>query len=81
MPDTMTMRDYEGTEVEVEKVQETGAGGARLDVTHPDGRKWRLEVSRSGKPEVVTSWRDGQLTDLEIPEWLEDNLRKAARPA
>ncbi|QLH82440.1 hypothetical protein [Halosimplex pelagicum] len=81
MPDTMTMHDYSGTEVEVEKLDDAGAGGARLDVEHPDGRRWRLEVSRSGEPEVVTSWRDGELCDVDVPEWLEDNLKRAAGPA
>lgn len=76
-----TIIDYDGTEVDVEHVHPIDDGGARVDVEHPDGRRWRLDVDRKGNPEIVTSWHDGELADLDIPEWLEDNLSRAAKPA
>ncbi|WP_459191800.1 hypothetical protein [Halosimplex sp. J119] len=79
MPDTM--HTFDGTEVDVKHVKPLANGGARLDVEHPDGRKWRLDVDRNGESEIVTSWRDGELADLEIPEWLDANLQQVAKPA
>jgi len=76
-----TMTTYDGTEVEVEHVHPIDKGGARLDIEHPDGRRWLLDVSREGEPEIVTSWRGDKLADLEIPEWLDDNLTRGAKPA
>jgi len=80
MPETMTMHDYDGNEVEAEKIDVPGAGKARLDIEHPDGRRWRLDVTCSGDAEIVTTWRDDELADLNVPEWLEDNLSRLAAP-
>lgn len=74
-----TMTTYDGTEVEVEHVKPLPDGGARFDVRHPDGRRWQLDVSRTGESEIVTSWRDGDLADLEIPGWLDTLLADLAR--
>ncbi|MFC7200658.1 hypothetical protein [Halospeciosus flavus] len=73
------MTTYDGTEVDVEHVKPLSNGGARFDVEHPDGRRWQLDVSRTGESEIVTSWRDGQLVDLDIPDWLDDLLAQLAR--
>lgn len=78
MPQTMI--DYDGTEVEVEHVKPLSGGGARLNIEHPDGRRWLLDVTRNGSTEIVTTWRDGDLANLEVPEWLDDTLSLAAQP-
>jgi hypothetical protein len=70
--ETTTVR---GREVTVEPVRQLEGGGARVDVEAADGRRWRLDVPRSGTdPELVTSWRDGQLADLQVPDWIDDVL-------
>lgn len=75
------MTTYDGTKVDVEHIQPLAKGGARLDVEHPDGRRWLLDVTRNGNAEIVTSWRDSELAELDIPEWLDDNLSRIAKPA
>jgi hypothetical protein len=70
MPDTMEV--YTGIEVTVEHVDTLANGGARFDITAEDGRKWRLDLTRDGQMEVVTTWRDGTLADLDTPDWLDD---------
>lgn len=70
MPDTMEV--YTGIEVTVEHVGTLANGGARFDVTAEDGRTWRLDLTRDGQVEVVTTWRDGTLADLDTPDWLDD---------
>ncbi len=70
MPDTMEV--YTGDVVTVEHVDTLASGGARFDITAEDGRKWRLDLTRDGQTEVVTTWRDGTLADLETPDWLDD---------
>ncbi|WP_276271598.1 hypothetical protein [Haloarcula litorea] len=70
MPDTMEV--YTGTEVTVEHVDTLADGGARFDITAEDGRQWRIDLTRDGETEVVTTWRDGTLADLDVPEWLDD---------
>jgi len=67
-----TIEVYTGTEVEVEHVKSLASGGARFDVTAEDGRKWRIDVTREGEVELVTSWEDGTLADLPLPEWIDD---------
>jgi hypothetical protein len=70
-----------GQEVTVEPVEPRPGGGARVDV-EADDRTWRVDVRRSGSiDEVVTTWRDGELEDLEQPDWLEDVLARMARAA
>jgi len=69
MPDTMEV--YTGMEVTVEHVDSLSSGGARFDITAEDGRKWRLDLTRDGQTEIVTTWRDGTLADLDVPEWID----------
>jgi hypothetical protein len=77
MPDTMEV--YSGIEVEVEHVKTLAKGGARFDITADDGRKWRLDLSRTGDVEIVTSWRDDTLADMDVPEWIDDVTARLAR--
>lgn len=73
MPETI--RTIDGSEAEIEHVKPLTGGGARFDITAEDGRRWRLDVTRSGNAEVVTSWdRDGNLADVELPDWVDDIL-------
>ncbi|MFC6975844.1 hypothetical protein ACFQL1_16030 [Halomicroarcula sp. GCM10025709] len=81
MPDTTTIEIRKGLDVEVEHLEPRGERGARVDVETDDGRKWRLDITRGGKYEVVTSWRDGELADLDEPEWLNDLLARIGRAA
>jgi len=69
MPDdTITIG---GTEIEPEHVKPLSSGGARFDF-ETERKRWRVDVSRSGETELVTTWRDGELADLDEPEWLDD---------
>ena len=70
MPDTIEV--YTGTEVTVEHVDSLPSGGARFNVTAEDGRKWQLDLTRDGGVDVVTTWRDGTLADLALPDWMDD---------
>jgi hypothetical protein len=75
-----TIRAYDGTEVEVEIVKQLAGGGARVDVTATDGPRWRLDVNRTGTPEVVTTWNaDGDLADVDLPEWMDDVIARLQR--
>jgi len=75
MPDTITA--YDGTEVTVEHRKTLPTGGARFDITAEDGRKWRIDVTKSGESQdIVTTWRDGTLADLDVPEWMDDVLAR-----
>ena len=67
---------YDGTTVEVEHVKPLANGGACFDIESEDGRKWRVDLTREGDTELVTSWRDGELADLDIPDWLDDILER-----
>jgi len=67
-----TMEVYTGMEVAVEHVSTLSNGGARFNITAEDGRKWQLDLTRDGEMEVVTTWRDGALADLDVPDWLDD---------
>jgi len=67
-----TMEVYTGIEVTVEHVSTLANGGARFNVTAEDGRKWQIDLARGGEVKVVTTWRDGVLTDLDVPDWLDD---------
>lgn len=69
MPNTVTVHD--GTEVEVDHVKSLPSGGARFDVV-ADTRKWRIDITRGGNVELVTSWKDGSLAEVEIPDWMDD---------
>lgn len=70
---------YTGEEVSIEHIKALGDGGARFDITAEDGRKWCIDLTRDGDSEVVTSWRDGKLADLELPEWAGDVTARLAR--
>jgi len=61
----------EGTEVEVEHVEALPSGGARFDVA-ADGNTWRIDVTRDGSLDVVTTWADGELADVPLPEWMDE---------
>ncbi|GGN84471.1 hypothetical protein [Haloarcula pellucida] len=79
MPDTIdTIEVHTGDEVEVEHIKELSNGGARFDFSTED-RRWRVDVSKSGKTEIVTTWEYGQLADLDEPEWLGDVTVRLAR--
>ena len=74
MPQSGTMEVWNGTEVEVDHIKPLEGRGARFDIEAEDGRKWRVDVTQAqgGDIEIVTTWRDGQLADLDEPDWLED---------
>ena len=74
-----TIEVYTGGEVTVEHIKALGDGGARFDITDDDGREWRVDVDREGDTEIVTSWRDGTLANLDVPEWMGDVTARLAR--
>ena len=70
-----------GQTIDVEIVEPLNSGGVRVDL-EVDDRKWRVDVTKTGsKKAIVTTWRDGQLADLDEPDWLEDALSMLARSA
>ena len=74
--ETRTVR-LDGSEIEIEHLADRPGGGARLDVDHEDGRRWRVQVTGTGKvDEIETTWRDGQLADLDEPDWMDDLLAR-----
>lgn len=71
-----------GEELTVELAAFRSGGKRVVDVTHADGRKWRLVVKSTGTLDhVETTWRDGQLADLDQPDWSDDLLARMAQPA
>ena len=74
-----TFEVYTGETITVEHVQALPGGGARFDITAEDARKWQVDVTRQGETEIVTTWRDGVLADLDEPEWLGDVTARLAR--
>lgn len=68
MPDTLIIG---GEEIETEHIKRLPSGGARFDF-QTGIKRWRVDVSRSGDTEIVTTWRDGELADLDEPDWLDD---------
>ncbi|WP_420182122.1 hypothetical protein ACNO8S_14035 [Haloarcula sp. KBTZ06] len=74
-----SMEVYTGEKVSVEHIKTLPGGSARFDITAEDGRKWRVDLTRDGDTEIVTSWRDGKLADLELPEWAGDVTARLAR--
>ena len=70
---------HTGDEVAVEHIKALGDDGARFDITAADGREWRVDVDREGDTEIVTSWRDGTLANLDVPEWIDDVTARLAR--
>lgn len=77
MPDKMEL--YTGDVVTVEHVKPLSNGGARFDISTDDGRTWRVDITRNGDSEVVTTKRDGTLADLDVPEWLDDVVARLSR--
>jgi hypothetical protein len=77
MPDTIEV--YTGDVVTVEHVDTLPNGGARFDLSTDDGRTWRVDVTRNGDSEIVTTKRDGTLADLDTPEWLDDVVARLSR--
>jgi hypothetical protein len=77
MPDTMEL--YTGETITVDHVESLPTGGARFDITANDGRKWRIDVDRDSDVDVVTTWRDGSLADLDVPEWMDDVAARLLR--
>lgn len=55
----------------------------RVDIEpQDDTRKWRVDVSATGDDnEIVTTWRDGELADLDEPEWLEEAITRVQQVA
>jgi hypothetical protein len=81
MSDTISCTLY-GEDLTIENVRPRNGSGAVLDVEHDDGRKWRCEVTGSGKiDEILTTWRDDTLADLDEPDWLEDVLAELQKAA
>lgn len=78
MPECIEFTTYDGTNVDIEHVKPLRSGGARFDVEADDGRKWRVDVTKHGNPDLVTSWRDGTLADLGLPDWMDDVLSQLA---
>lgn len=74
-----TIEVYTGESVTIEHLEALPGGGARFELTTDDGRKWHVDVTRGGETEIVTSWRDGVLADLDEPEWLGDVASRLAR--
>jgi len=80
MPDELDMTLY-GEDLTIELVEPRNSKRV-VDVEHDDGRKWRLVVNSRGEiDEVETTWRDGQLADLDQPDWLDDVMARLARAA
>ena len=72
--DTLTIR---GTEIEATHIDALANGGARFDFATERDR-YRVDMTRSGETELVTTWRDGQLADLPEPAWLDDVVARLA---
>ncbi|MDY6818403.1 MAG: hypothetical protein SVG88_07055 [Halobacteriales archaeon] len=67
----------------IEPVEPRSGGGMRVDIEpQDDTRKWRVDVSATGDDnEIVTTWRDGELADLDEPEWLEEAITRVQQVA
>lgn len=52
-------------------------GGGRVAV-ELDSRKWHVDVLAQDGVQVVASWRDGELADVELPEEVEERLQEYA---
>ena len=68
MSDVVTVA---GVEVEPEHIKRLPNGGARFDFK-TETKRWRVDITRAGNTEIVTTWKDDQLADLDEPEWLDD---------
>lgn len=66
-------------ETEIKHVGPQPNGGARVDVDVEGGPQWRLDVTKSGNYEIVTSWNSaGNLADVPVPDWVAAELRDMA---
>jgi hypothetical protein len=74
-----TIKVYTGETVTVEHVKSLPTGGARFDIAAENGRKWRVDIEKDGSIDVVTTWRDGTLADLDVPAWMDDVAVRLAR--
>jgi len=80
MSESHSLTVYDGTEIEVEPVKPLPDGGARMDIRAEDGRKWRIDIPANGSDaDVVTTWENGSLADLDEPEWLGDVVARLQR--
>lgn len=71
---TLEMRNGDVELTELRRVQ----GGGRVAVER--GRdKWHVDVLDDGDVQVVASWRDGDLADVELPEEVQERLAEYAR--
>jgi hypothetical protein len=71
MPQQESLTLPNGTTVTVTPVKRLADGGARMDIEADDGRRWRVDIPKSGDgTELVNSWEDGTLADLPKPDWL-----------
>jgi hypothetical protein len=52
-------------------------GGGRVAV-ELDSRKWHVDVLQEDGVQVVASWRDGELADVELPAEVEERLQEYA---
>lgn len=66
--------------VEIEVVEPLSGGACRLDLS-ANSREWRVDVSGSGTPELVTGWNSrGEVdADAELPDWIEGALVHVGR--
>lgn len=56
--------------------------GARFDISTPDDRTWCVDVDEDGELDgLVTTKVDGQLADLDTPDWLEQAVGRIRPPA
>lgn len=76
-----TITTYTGAEVAINPVNQLSGGGARVDVEQIDGPRWRVDITRTGQLDaVVTTWdQEGQLADIDAPDWLDDVLARLRR--
>jgi hypothetical protein len=81
MPESMRkLEAYDGTEVAVKPIKPLANGGTRVDISAEDGPKWRLNITRAGNITVVTTWNaDGELADVEVPDWMDDIVARLQR--
>jgi hypothetical protein len=79
MSETITV--YDGTEVEVEVLDQLSGGGARVEIDEQDGPRWRLDVNSTGSDyDIVTSWNAaGELADAAPRDWIDDLILRLAR--
>lgn len=79
MPDSDTLRLY-GNEFETESIEPRSSGSARTDITHENGRRWRVDVTANGGLDaIVTTWLNGILATPGEPGWLNGALARLTR--